>query len=256
MLMTNFKIILAYNGTAYHGWQRQNNALAVQQVLEEAILALTGQTVTVNGCSRTDAGVHARRFCASFLIESTITCRGIVFGLNSKLPDDISVLECEKVPLDFHARYMCSGKEYEYIIHNSEIKNPFYKDTAYRSWFPIDEKKLDKAAQNFVGTHDFKSMCSTDCTKENTVRTIFSFHVRREGELVIFTVSGDGFLYNMVRIMVGTLIFINEGKIGETQIPDILASKDRTRGGKTVPPQGLYLNEVYYDKDKGSEQGE
>ena len=103
--MTNFRIILAYNGTAYHGWQRQNNALAVQQVLEEAILSLTGQTVTVNGCSRTDAGVHARRFCASFLIESTITCRGIVFGLNSKLPDDISVLECEKVPLDFHARY-------------------------------------------------------------------------------------------------------------------------------------------------------
>ena len=107
-----------------------------------------------------------------------------------------------------------------------------------------------------MGTHDLKAMCSTDCTKENTVRTIFSFHVRREGELVIFTVSGDGFLYNMVRIMVGTLIFINEGKIGETQIPDILASKDRTRGGKTVPPQGLYLNEVYYDKDKGSEQGE
>lgn len=139
--MTNFRIILAYNGTAYHGWQRQNNALAVQQVLEEAIFSLTGQTVTVNGCSRTDAGVHARRFCASFLIESTITCRGIVFGLNSKLPDDISVLECEKVPLDFHARYMCSGKEYEYIIHNSEIKNPFYRDTAYRSWFPIDEKK-------------------------------------------------------------------------------------------------------------------
>ena len=101
MLMTNFKIILAYNGTAYHGWQRQINALAIQQVLEEAILSLTGQTVTVNGCSRTDAGVHARRFCASFLIESTITCRGIVFGLNSKLPDDISVLECEKVPLDF-----------------------------------------------------------------------------------------------------------------------------------------------------------
>ena len=115
--MTNFRIILAYNGTAYHGWQRQNNALAVQQVLEEAILSLTGQTVTVNGCSRTDAGVHARRFCASFLIESTITCRGIVFGLNSKLPDDISVLECEKVPLDFHARYMCSGKEYEYMIY-------------------------------------------------------------------------------------------------------------------------------------------
>ena len=254
--MRNLKITLQYNGKNYCGWQKQPNALGIQGTVEKAIYEITKEEVKVTASGRTDAGVHARRFCASFLIESTITCRGIVFGLNSKLPDDISVLECEKVPLDFHARYMCSGKEYEYIIHNSEIKNPFYKDTAYRSWFPIDEKKLDKAAQDFVGTHDFKAMCSTDCTKENTVRTIFSFHVRREGELVIFTVSGDGFLYNMVRIMVGTLIFINEGKIGETQIPDILASKDRTRGGKTVPPQGLYLNEVYYDKDKGSEQGE
>ena len=254
--MKRVGLVVAYDGTNYSGWQIQPNGITIQGVLNDVLTDLLGEKIEIMGASRTDAGVHARRFCASFLIESTITCRGIVFGLNSKLPDDISVLECEKVPLDFHARYMCSGKEYEYIIHNSEIKNPFYKDTAYRSWFPIDEKKLDKAAQDFVGTHDFKAMCSTDCTKENTVRTIFSFHVRREGELVIFTVSGDGFLYNMVRIMVGTLIFINEGKIGETQIPDILASKDRTRGGKTVPPQGLYLNEVYYDKDKGSEQGE
>lgn len=117
MLMTNFRIILAYNGTAYHGWQRQNNALAVQQVLEEAILALTGQTVTVNGCSRTDAGVHARRFCASFLIESTITCRGIVFGLNSKLPDDISVLECEKVPLEFSRQDICAAARSMSILY-------------------------------------------------------------------------------------------------------------------------------------------
>ena len=245
--MTNFRIILAYNGTAYHGWQRQNNALAVQQVLEEAILALTGQTVTVNGCSRTDAGVHARRFCASFLIESTITCRGIVFGLNSKLPDDISVLECEKVPLDFHARYMCSGKEYEYIIHNSEIKNPFYRDTAYRSWFPIDEKKLDKAAQDFVGTHDFKAMCSTDCTKENTVRTIFSFHVRREGELVIFTVSGDGFLYNMVRAISGTLVYVGGGKLRPDDVADVLASCDREQAGPTLPACGLFMNRLWYE---------
>lgn len=247
-MMKNFLVKIAYNGSAYHGFQRQNNSLAVQQVVEEAVEALTGQRVTINGCSRTDAGVHAREFYFSFPTDSTITCRGIVFGLNSRLPDDIAVLKCKEVSPDFHARYMCRGKEYEYIVHNSEIKNPFYKDTAYRSWYPIDEEKLDKAAQDFVGTHDFKAFCSADCEKENTVRTVNYFNVKRQGDVVIFTVSGDGFLYNMVRIMVGTLLFINEGKIGENDIPKILQSRDRTLAGKTVPPQGLYLNRVYYDE--------
>ena len=246
--MKNFKVKIAYNGTAYHGWQRQNNAVTVQEVFEKALEFLTGKKISVNGCSRTDAGVHAREYVLNFMLDTTINCRGIIFGLNPKLPDDISVLECEETDENFHARYCCTGKEYEYIIHNSEIKNPFYKDTAYRCWYPIDEKKLNISAQDFVGTHDFRAMCSTDCTKENTVRTIHHFSVRRDGDLVLFNVSGDGFLYNMVRIMVGTLLFINEGKIGENDIPGILASKDRTKAGKTVPPQGLYLNKVYYDK--------
>lgn len=239
---------IAYNGTAYHGWQRQNNALAVQEVFEDALYVLTGKHIVVQGCSRTDAGVHAREYVLSFELDSPITLRGVVFGLNPKLPNDISVLKCEEADKDFHARYCCKGKEYEYIVHNSEIKNPFYKDTAYRSWYPIDTELIDKAAKDFVGTHDFKAFCSTDCDKENTVRTIHYFNVHREGELVIFNVSGDGFLYNMVRIMVGTLLFINEGKIGANDIPKILASKDRTKAGKTVPPEGLYLNKVYYDK--------
>ena len=166
--------------------------------------------------------------------------------MNARLPDDIAVKTCEEADEDFHARFDCKGKEYEYIIHNSEYKNPFYVNTAYRSWYPIDEKKLDKAAKAFVGEHDFKALCSTDCTKENTVRTIFSFDVRREGDLVIFTVSGNGFLYNMVRIMVGTLLSVNEGKLKAEQLEEILASKDRTRAGRTVPPQGLYLNKVFY----------
>ena len=251
--MKNFKVKMAYNGARYHGFQRQDNALAVQQVVEEAIKSLTGEDVTIFGCSRTDAGVHAREFFFNFKINSTITCRGIIFGLNPKLPDDISILSCEEADEDFHARYDCKGKEYEYVLHNSEIKNPFYMDTAYRHWYPIDEKKLDKAAQDFVGEHDFKAFCSTACEKENTVRTIHYFHVRREGDLIIFNVSGDGFLYNMVRIMVGTLLFINEGKIPEDAVPAILESKDRTLAGKTVPPQGLYLNKVYYG-DEPSEK--
>lgn len=247
--MKNFLVKMAYNGAAYHGYQRQNNALAVQQVVEEAIEQLTGQRVTINGCSRTDAGVHAREYYFSFSVDSGINCRGVIFGLNAKLPDDIAILDCREVGEDFHARFMCRGKEYEYIVHNSEIKNPFYADTACRSWYPIDEKLLDAAAKDFIGEHDFKAFCSADCDKEITVRTIFDFSVRREGELVIFRVSGNGFLYNMVRIMVGTLLYINEGKIAPDAIPEIIASKDRTKAGKTVPPQGLYLNKVFYDKD-------
>lgn len=244
--MRNFKVTIRYCGSSYHGWQIQNNSLAVQEVFEKALSDLLGEPTVVTGCSRTDAGVHAREYVLNFYTNSTITCRGIVFGMNSRLPDDIGVMTCEEASESFHARFDCKGKEYEYVIHNSEYKNPFYMNTAYRSWYPIDEKKLDKAAKDFVGEHDFKAFCCAECTKENTVRTIYSFDVRREGEMVIFTVSGSGFLYNMVRIMVGTLLFINEGKLEENAIPRILDSKDRTKAGRTVPPQGLYLNKVFY----------
>lgn len=246
--MRNFKVTIRYCGSAYHGWQRQNNSLAVQEVFEQRLSELIGEQTQVNGCSRTDAGVHAREYVLNFYTDSTISCRGVVFAMNSRLPDDIGVLACEEVSEDFHARFDCIGKEYEYVVHNSEYKNPFYMNTAYRSWFPIDEKKLDKAAKIFVGTHDFKAFCCAACEKENTVRTIYNFDVRREGELVIFTVSGDGFLYNMVRIMVGTLLFVNEGKIKLCDLEGILKSKDRTKAGRTVPPQGLYLNRVFYTR--------
>lgn len=245
---------LAYDGSGYHGWQRQSNALAIQEVVETAIFKLTGENRVVQGCSRTDAGVHAREYVLSFGLENPISCRGLQLGLNSWLPDDISVIGCEEAAEDFHARYCCRGKEYEYIVHNSRIKDPFMRNTAFRNTYPIDERLLDRAAKDFVGEHDFKAFCSTACDKEITVRTIYRFDVRREGELVIFTVSGNGFLYNMVRIMVGTLLFINEGKIAADAIPRILGSKDRKKAGKTVPPQGLYLNKVYYDKDLEIEQ--
>lgn len=244
--MTNYKVTVAFKGTAYHGFQRQENLPTVQGTIENAFYKLLGEQVTVNGCSRTDAGVHANMFVFNVTLDSTINERGIVYGLNGVLPSDIAVLACEIAPDDFHARYHCKGKEYVYVIHNSEIKSPFYADSAYRSWYPIDAVKLDKAAKDFVGTHDFKSFCSTACDKEITVRTVFDFTVKREGDLVKFTVSGDGFLYNMVRIMVGTLLFINDGKLPVNSIPEIIAKLDRTCAGKTVPPQGLYLNKVFY----------
>ena len=244
--MRNFKVTIWYCGSAYHGWQIQNNSLTIQEIFQKCLSDLLDQPTAVNGCSRTDAGVHAREYVLNFTTDSTITCRGIVFGMNSRLPDDIGVKSCEEVPLDFHARFDCKGKEYEYLIHNSEYKNPFYMNTAYRSWYPIDEKKLDSAAKDFIGEHDFKAMCSAECTKDNTMRTIKSFDVHRQGDMVTFTVSGDGFLYNMVRIMVGTLLFINEGKLEQGDIPRIIQSRDRTKAGRTVPPQGLYLNKVFY----------
>lgn len=244
--MTNYKVTISYRGTAYHGFQIQEDVLTVQGTIEDAIYKLIGERVTINGCSRTDAGVHANEFVFNVSLDSTINERGIIYGLNGVLPPDIAVLSCEIANDDFHARYDCRGKEYVYIIHNSEIKSPFYADTAYRSWYPIDAEKLNTACKDFIGTHDFKSFCATACDKEITVRTIYDFKVEREGDLVKFTVSGDGFLYNMVRIMVGTLLFINDGKLAVDSIPEIIRGLDRTRAGKTVPPQGLYLNKVYY----------
>ena len=245
--MRNFKVTIAFLGTAYHGFQRQDGGLkTVQGEIERAINKLLGETVTINGCSRTDAGVHANCFVFNVFLESTIDERGLQYGLNGVLPPDISVKSVELAPDDFHARYHCKGKEYVYLIHNSEIKSPFLADRMYRSWYPIDAEKLDRACKDYIGEHDFKAFCAAACDKEVTVRTIFDFKVEREGDTVKFTVSGDGFLYNMVRIMVGTLLFINDGKLTENAIPDILSSCDRTRAGKTVPPQGLYLNKVYY----------
>ena len=244
--MRNFKVTIAFLGTAYHGFQRQTGLRTVQGEIERGIYKLLGESVSINGCSRTDAGVHANRFVFNVFLNSSIDLRGLQYGLNGILPADISVLDVEEAPADFHARYHCKGKEYIYLIHNSEIKSPFYSDRMYRSWYPIDAEKLDRASKAFIGEHDFRSFCAASCDKEVTVRTVFDYSVSREGDVVRFTVSGDGFLYNMVRITVGTLLFINDGKLPEDSIPGIIAARDRTAAGKTVSPQGLYLNKVFY----------
>lgn len=245
--MRNIKVTAAFLGTAYHGFQRQKGGLrTVQGELEQAVYKLLGERVDINGCSRTDAGVHANSFVFSTKLESSIDNRGFQYGMNGILPPDISILGCEDAEPDFHARYDCKGKEYVYLIHNSEIKSPFLADRMYRSWYPIDAQKLDRACKAFIGEHDFKAFCAAACDKDVTVREIFDYSVVREGDTVRFTVSGNGFLYNMVRITVGTLLFINDGKLKEDSIAEIIASKDRTRAGKTVPPQGLYLNRVFY----------
>ena len=244
--MRNLKIFMAYRGTNYHGFQRQENAITVQEIVENCLSKILNVKTTIYGCSRTDTGVHALEYCFNFRTEKPISNIGVIRGMNTILPDDISILSCEEVSDDFHARYSCKGKEYIYKIHNSESKNPFAEDLAFHYRRPIDVELISEASKAFIGTHDFKAFCSTGSNKEITVRTIYDFSVTQNGSEIILLVKGDGFLYNMVRIMVGTLLFINEGKIKAEALPEIILSKDRSNAGKTAQPQGLYLSKIYY----------
>ena len=244
--MRNLKVTMAYRGTAYHGFQRQENALGIQNVIEEKLSAITNAPVKINGCSRTDTGVHANEYCFSFETEHRIPCNNIIRGLNSILPNDLAILNCEEVAEDFHARYSCKAKEYQYLIINRMSKDPFLADLALHYPYAMDTELMAKSAQDFVGTHDFTSFCGTANQKENSVRTIEYYKVEKDENLVKLIVKGDGFLYNMVRIMVGTLIFINEKKLAPDSIPQILAAKDRNLAGKTAEAHGLYLNKIFY----------
>lgn len=244
--MKNLLVTVKYDGSAYHGWQVQKNALTVQQVFQDAVQKVFKERLDVKGCSRTDSGVHANMYCLSFITDMDISDRGVVMALNTHLPDDIAVISCQQVNEDFHPRYSCKSKEYVYKLYNGEIRNPFYSKYAYHYRYNIDAEYLNRQAQAFVGTYDYSGFCSAGSDVEDTVRTVYSFSVWREGDMVYFKVEADGFLYNMVRIMVGTLLFIAQGKIGEGELLDIIKSKDRKRAGKTAPPQGLYLNKVNY----------
>ena len=246
--MRNLKVGIAYNGSAYHGWQRQDNGITVQQVVEESMSRILGQEVTVHGCSRTDAGVHAREFYFTSAVDSGIPCSGFIKAMNGLLPDDIAVLSCEDVPTDFHARFSAKGKEYLYLVNNRNIKDVFRNGMALTYPLRLDEKRLDKAAKLFIGEHDFGAFCKAEAKEhlKSTVRTVYDFKVIRKGDDVEFYVSGNGFLHNMVRIMVGTLIYINEGKRSESDITAAIRTGNRELAGKTVPPCGLYLNKVIY----------
>lgn len=244
--MRNLKVITAYRGTNYHGFQRQNNAITVQSVLEKAVSKVLNEPVTIIGCSRTDTGVHANEFCFNVKTESNIRTIGFCRGVNGELPDDISILSCEDVPLDFHARFDCKGKEYIYKMHCSESKDPFGSDLAYHYRRKFDVEAAKKAAAHLVGTHDFASFCADCTTVSTTVRTIYSLEIENNGTSVIILVKGDGFLYNMIRIIAGTLMDVSEGRISPDDIPAILAAKDRLRAGRTAMAHGLYLNKVFY----------
>ena len=244
--MRNLKVIMAYRGTAYHGYQRQNNGITVQEVVERCVGKVLNEPVTIHGCSRTDAGVHARNYCFSVETSSNIAPLGFVRGVNGELPKDISILSCEEADPDFHARFSCKGKEYLYLLHCSECKDPFTTDMACHYRRPFHADLVYEAAQHFVGERDFRAFCSNCAENTNTVRRIHSFDVEIAGDKVKMLVKGDGFLYNMVRIMVGTLLDVNEGKIPADTLEAIFAAGQRKLAGRTAPAHGLYLNRVFY----------
>lgn len=244
--MRNLLVTIQYDGTNYHGWQVQKNALTVQEVFQNAVERVFGERLDVIGASRTDAGVHANMYCVSIKTDMNISDEGVVLALNTYLPKDISAVSCREVADEFHPRYSCKSKEYVYKLYNGKIRNPFYSDYAFHYRYPLDAEYLNKECRAFIGTFDYSGFCSAHSDVEDTVRTVMNADVWREGDMVYFRVEADGFLYNMVRIMVGTLLFINEGKIKSGELSDVILSKDRKRAGKTAPPQGLYLNKINY----------
>lgn len=245
--MRNLLFKIAFDGSAFHGWQQQDNAVSVQGELKKAWKNLTGETPNIIGCSRTDAGVHANEYYFNVRTESTVPTESFPVALvSAKLPKEISVYSCKEVNYDFNARFDCIKKEYEYVIENRQTPSPFLYKRAYNYKYEIDVDLMNEAAQHFLGTHDFSAFCAADAQVKSKVRTIFSTRVFRDGDLVKFRVCGDGFLYNMVRIMAGTLLYVNNGKINSDDIPKIIKNGDRTAAGITAVPDGLYLNKVYY----------
>ena len=245
--MRTLKLRLSYDGKHYHGWQVQNNALAVQEVFQDALTKVLGTCPDIKGCSRTDSGVHALDYCVSLQTDHSIPAQRLVRALNHFLPTDIAVYSCEEADDDFHARYSCTGKEYIYKIWNHPVRDPFGDGYMLHYWYDLDVDMLNEAAKHYIGRHDFTSFCTLDSRdKGDLTRTVTKAEVIREGNMVIFKVAADGFLYNMVRIMVGTLLRVAQGKFKPDDIPKIIEAKDRKAAGPTAPPWGLYLNRVFY----------
>ena len=246
--MARILLTLRYDGTAYHGWQVQPNGVTVQQVVQDAVEAVTGVRSGITGCSRTDAGVHADMFCCAFDSDTSLRGDKLCSALNFHLPRDVSVYDAREVAEEFHPRYHAKGKRYVYRIWNGNQRHPMYEKYAIWLKKPLDVEALNRMAQDYVGTHDFAAFCGAGSDVQGTTeRTIHSCTVTRQGDLVLFTVEGDGFLYNMVRIMVGTLLEMAAGRLAADSLPTIIEGRDRTAAGPTAPAQALCLEQVFYD---------
>ncbi len=248
--MRNIALKLMYNGTAYHGWQIQRTEATVGETLQRAVSRVCGEPVKLTGCGRTDAGVHAERYVANFRTSSRIPADRLPFAVNTHTPEDIAVQAAFEVAEDFNAIGSCLKKEYTYRIYNSRISNPFYVNRAYFYPKRLDAAVMDRAARAFEGTHDFRAVRSVGTETKSTVRTIYYCHVTRSGDLLELKVCANGFLYNMVRAITGTVLYAAEGKLQPEDIPRILESGNRTLAGPTVPPGGLYLTRLWYEDER------
>lgn len=244
--MRTLRVTLAYDGTGYSGWQRQTNAMTVQEVVEEALSKICKETITVVGSGRTDAGVHALGQAVSFRTSCRIPADRLAYALNSLLPPDIVAREGEEVSADFHARYSAKEKRYRYIIYNNPVPSPFYRLYAWHVPYTLDFSAMRQSAECFTGTHDFSAFRAAGGAQVNPVRSIRFSGWRRSGDLLEYEVLGTGFLYHMVRNMVGTMAEIGKRKLPPDAVSAILAGKQRSMAGVTAPPQGLYLVDVMY----------
>lgn len=244
--MKRVKLIVAYDGTNYCGWQIQINGITVEEVLNKTISELVEEPIAVIGASRTDSGVHAMGNVAVFDTESRIPAEKMSFALNQRLPEDIRIQESCEVPLDWHPRYCDTRKTYEYRILNRRFAIPTERLYSHFFYYPLDVEKMQKAADYLVGEHDFKSFCSTRTQVENTVRTIYFLRVVKEGDMIRIQINGNGFLYNMVRIIVGTLLKVGTGMYPPEHVKEILEAKDRRLAGPKAEARGLTLMEIEY----------
>lgn len=245
--MKRVKLVVSYDGTNYSGWQLQKNAVTIEEKLNQALSNLLGEEIAVTGASRTDAGVHSLGNVCIFDTASKIPAEKMCFALNSRLPDDIVVLDSCEVASDFHPRAGKSRKTYEYRILNRKFPDPTRRRDTYFYHYDLDITRMQKAAAYLVGEHDFKSFCSVHAQVETTVRTIYACDVEADGEVIKIRVTGNGFLYNMVRIIAGTLIEVGAGKREAEEIQDMLVKTDRTTAGPTAPAHGLTMLGIEYE---------
>ncbi len=245
--MKNIKLILQYDGTNYHGFQIQPDVITIQSVLQDTLKSITGEEIKVNGCSRTDAGVHAINYCASFMTDSPIPADRFYIVMNNYLPKDIRVISSSCEDKSFHARFSIISKEYVYTINTNEETNVFARNYEWQYGSKLDISLMKKASEYIIGENDFRSFMTTGPELETTVRNVMSLRICENDGVIKIYIKADGFLYNMVRIITGTLVMAGEGRIAPEYVKEIIDAKNRSLAGPTAPPQGLALYKMFYE---------
>lgn len=246
--MRNIKLTIEYDGKDFNGWQKQPNKLNIQGEIERAIECITGEKVELIASGRTDAGVHSLGQIANFKTEGKLPIEKFAVAINSQVKNSIRIIKAEEVEENFHSRYNCKQKTYRYIINNSSYGSAVYRNLEYHMPIKLNIEKMKKAIKYFEGEHDFKAFKSSGTSSKSSVRIIYKAELKQLEDRIIIELTGNGFLYNMVRIIAGTLVDVGLNKIDPDSIPTIIENGDRTKAGKTLPPQGLYLVKVDYTK--------